>query len=170
LSGAYSLSAKRPYGVERVCTELGLQRSTYYAASSRQKDPSRPKTRRGPRTKYSDAELTEKIRTVLERSGFVGEGHRKAWARLRLAGIRASKARVLRLMRQANLLAPVRARRVLGPRAHEGRITTDRPDEMWGTDGTTTVTTEDVNSRPNRATRSRVLQSHPLPSVRLLLL
>ena len=39
---------------------------------------------------------------------FSGEGHRKVWARLRVAGIRSSKARVLRLMRQAQLLAPQR--------------------------------------------------------------
>lgn len=143
MSGAYSLSVKRPYGVKRVCTELGVWRSTYYAASSREKDPSRPAGKRGPRTKYSDTELTEKIRAVLEGSGFVSEGHRKAWARLRMLGVRASKARVLRLMRQANLLAPARAKRVLGPRAHDGRITTDQPDTMWGTDATTTVTTQE---------------------------
>ena len=143
MSGAYSLSAKCPYGVKRVCEALRVRRSTYYAAASRAKTPSRPAGKRGPRTKYSDVELTEKIRVVLEGSAFVGEGHRKAWARLRMMGVRVSKARVLRLMRKANLLAPARARRVLGPRTHEGRITTDQPDQMWGTDGTTTVTTRE---------------------------
>ncbi len=60
--------------------------------------------RRGPKTKYSDAELTEKIRAVIAESPFHGEGHRKVWARLRFQEVRASKARVLRLMREAQLL------------------------------------------------------------------
>src|SRR3954471_21814636 len=37
-------------------------------------------------------------------SPFHGEGHRKVWARLRLAGVRTSKRRVLRLMREHGLL------------------------------------------------------------------
>jgi len=32
---------------------------------------------------------------------------------------------------------------VLGPRNHEGMIITERPDQMWGTDATSTFTTED---------------------------
>jgi transposase InsO family protein len=80
---------------------------------------------------------------VLEESAFVGEGHRKVWARLRVAGVRASKGRVLRLMREAGLLAPGRARRQLGPRHHDGSIVTDRPDTMWGTDMTTTMTLQE---------------------------
>ncbi len=67
--------------------------------------------------------------------------HRKVWARLRAQGVRTSKARCLRLMREARLLAPGRARRVLGPRHHNGTITTDKPNVMWGTDATCTVTT-----------------------------
>jgi transposase InsO family protein len=50
---------------------------------------------------------------------------------------------VLRLMRLANLLAPQRVGRPHGPRAHDGRITTDRPDVMWGTDLTMTWTTQE---------------------------
>jgi hypothetical protein len=50
----------------------------------------------------------EKIREVLDASPFYGEGHRKVWARLRLQEVRTSKARVLRLMREAQLLAPSR--------------------------------------------------------------
>jgi len=64
------------------------------------------------------------------------------WARLRAQGIRTSKRRVLRLMRQAGLLAPTRAPLVVGPRVHDGTITTERPNQMWGTDATSTVTVE----------------------------
>ncbi len=39
-------------------------------------------------------------------------------------------------MRQHRLLAPYRRRHRHGDRAHRGRIITQRPDEMWGTDAT----------------------------------
>ncbi len=83
------------------------------------------------RTSYPDEVLTGHIRQVLATSPFLGEGHRKVWARLRAQSIRTSKPRVLRLMRQANLLAPSRVSRVLGPRIHDGTITTERPNQMW---------------------------------------
>jgi len=87
--------------------------------------------------------LTEEIRTVLADSPFFGEGHRKVWARLRIAGVRTSKARVLRLMRQANLLAPTRVGTAHGPKAHDGTLVTQRPNEMWGTDATSCLTTRE---------------------------
>lgn len=80
---------------------------------------------------------------MLAASPFLGEGHRKVWARLRAQGIRTSKPRVLRLMRQADLLAPSRVPRVVGPRVHDGTITPERPNQMWGTDATSTVTVAD---------------------------
>jgi transposase InsO family protein len=92
---------------------------------------------------YTDEALTVHIRHVLATSPFLGEGHRKVWARLRAQGTRTSKPRVLRLMRQTGLLAPSRAPRVVGPRVHDGTITTERPNQMWGTDATSTVTVED---------------------------
>jgi transposase InsO family protein len=122
-----------------ILDELEMARSTFYAARARRHAPG-PVGKRGPRTPWSDAELLERIRTVLAESPFVGEGHRKVWAQLRAAGVRTSKPRVLRLMREANLLAPARAPRVLGPRTHDGTITTEQPDLMWGTDMTTVWT------------------------------
>jgi putative transposase len=144
LSRAVSPSAKRPYGVARVTSTFGVPRSTFYDWQKRRAQPNpTPPAKRGPKTKHTDAELTEEIRKVLADSSFVGEGHRKAWAKLRARAIRTSQARVLRLMREANLLAPPQARRVLGPDVHDGRITTDKPDVMWGTDATATCTLED---------------------------
>ncbi|MBZ4408975.1 IS3 family transposase [Myxococcus sp. XM-1-1-1] len=100
----------------------------------------RPATRRGPKTALTEEALLESIRGVLAASPFLGEGHRKVWARLRAQQVRTSKARCMRLMRQAGLLAPGRARRVLGPRHHNGTMTTDKPEVMWVTDATCTVT------------------------------
>jgi transposase InsO family protein len=89
-----------------------------------------------------DAALVEAIRELLAASPFHGEGHRKIWARLRFAGVRTSKRRVLRLMRAHDLLAPSRVGRPHGPRAHDGTIRTERVDQMWGTDLTSTMTGE----------------------------
>jgi transposase InsO family protein len=90
----------------------------------------------------ADADLVAAIRAVLAASPFHGEGHRKVWARLRHAGVRTSKRRVLRLMGAHGLLAPSRAGSPRGPRSHDGTIIPDAVDIMWGTDLTTTLTGE----------------------------
>jgi len=129
--------------VALVCDVLGVARSTYYDHKAARENPSpTPPRKRGPKTKLDDAALVVEIRKALAESLFTGEGHRKAWARLRFKGVRTSQKRVLRLMRENGLLAPPKARRVLGPRTHDGAITTDAPDVMWGTDATATYTVE----------------------------
>jgi transposase InsO family protein len=90
----------------------------------------------------SDGDLVDAIRTVIGAGGFSGEGYRKIWARLRFAGVRTSRRRVLRLMREHGLLAHQRLGAARGPRAHDGTIITDRVDTMWGTDLTTVLTGE----------------------------
>ena len=90
----------------------------------------------------SDTALLAAIRAVLAGSPFHGEGHRKIWARLRVAGVRTSKRRVLRLTRENDLLAPSRVGSPRGPRSHDGTIIPEAVDMMWGTDLTTTITGE----------------------------
>jgi transposase InsO family protein len=90
----------------------------------------------------ADAALVERIRAVLAASPFHGEGHRKVWARLRVAGLRTSRRRVLRLMRENHLLAPTRVGAPRGPRSHDGTIIPETVDTMWGTDLTSTITGE----------------------------
>jgi hypothetical protein len=46
-------------------------------------------------------------------------------------------------MREHGLQAPQRVGHAHGPKADDGTIITDRPDERWGTDLTKTVTTEE---------------------------
>ena len=82
----------------------------------------------------SDKDLVAEIRQRRQDSPFHAEGYRKLWARLRFAGIRTSRRRVLRLMREHGLLADQRAGRPHGSRAHDGRITTERVDVMRGSD------------------------------------
>jgi putative transposase len=141
VSQTVSPSTGRRYGRQRTCRALGVPRSTLYAARARQgRAPLEHK--RGPKTAWTDDELTAQIQDVLARSPFVGEGYRKVWARLRGAGIRTSKGRVLRLLRAAGLLAPTRVGHPHGPKAHDGTIIPDRPDAMWGTDATAGWTEE----------------------------
>ena len=67
---------------------------------------------------------------------------RKVWARLRHAGLRSSKERVRRLMRETGLAAATRTGSPRGPRNHNGTIIPATVDTMWGTDMTTTFTAE----------------------------
>ena len=126
----------KPYGLAAVCRVWRLARSGVY------RHQSTPRQRRGPLGAMSDDALTTEIRGVLAASPFHGEGHRKVWARLRYARTRTSMRRVLRLMRQNNLLAPSRVGSPRGPRNHDGTIIPDTADAMSGTDLTTTITGE----------------------------
>ena len=139
MSGAQSISTRRAYGVQRVCRVWARPRSSVYARRQAPRDCVLGH-RRGPVGAAPDAVLVGHIRQVLDASPFHGEGYRKAWAKLRVAGIRTSKERVRRLMREHDLQAPHRAGHAHGPRAHDGTITTEAPDVMWGTDMTSTVT------------------------------
>jgi len=144
MSSAVSTSTGNPYGVKCVCRAWEVPRSSVYARRKAGcRSPEWRPAKRGPKTKYTDEELTGHIRRVIAESPWLGEGHRKVWARLKIEEIRTSLKRTLDLMRAAGLLAPSRAGRVLGPRNHDGKITTEEPDEMWGTDFTTTQTIED---------------------------
>ena len=84
----------------------------------------------------SDGELLAEIHDVLATSPFVGEGHRKVWARLRRRGLGTSRKRVLRLTGEAGLLAPTAKVRKRAQRLHEGTITVTIPDTLWATDAT----------------------------------
>ena len=91
----------------------------------------------------SDEELVAHIRRLLAASLFHGEGYRKIWAKLRFEGIRTSRERVRLLMQKHGLQAYHRVGHPHGPKAHDGTIITETPDEMWGTDATTTITVEE---------------------------
>lgn len=140
MSRTVSPSVDRVYGLARVCRVWRVPRATLYRR--RQPETERPRCRPGPTGPMTDAELVEAIRELLAEGTFHGEGYRKIWARLRFKGIRTSKRRVLRLTRQHGLQAPHRLGRPRGPRAHDGTIRTERVDEMWGTDLTSTLTGE----------------------------
>ena len=139
VSRQVSPATERVYGLQRVTRIWGVSRATVYrhrrpAAAARKKP--------GPLGAMADEGLVAAIRQLLQDSPFHGEGCRKLWARLRFSGLRTSRRRVLRLMREHGLLAPQRAGRPHGSRAHDGTIATERVDVMWGADLTSVMTGE----------------------------
>jgi transposase InsO family protein len=146
MAKATSPAAGQPYGIRRVCRAWDVPRSSFYAAQA----PKPPATsarpapaRRGPKPAISDDALLAAIKRDLEASPWIGEGHRKVWARLRVRdAIRVSRKRLLRVMREHTLLSPHRAR----PRekdSHDRQIITPAPNIMWAIDATQVTTVQD---------------------------
>jgi putative transposase len=127
-----SPSTGQRYGLTRVCRTWGLPRSTLYFRRHKVNIPveQRPDPKRyGPLGPCPDEELVGHIRRILTGLPFHGEGYRKVWARLRHQGIRTSRERVRRLMREHGLQAPQRVGHPHGPKAHDGTIITETLDE-----------------------------------------
>ena len=140
MSRQVSPSVGKIYGLQRVTRIWGVSRATIYRHRHCLDDVRCP--RPGTLGAMADKDLVVGIRQLLQDSPFHGEGYRKLWARLRLAGIRTSRRRVLRLTREHGLLAHQRVGRTHGPKAHDGTITTERIDLMWGADLTSVMTGE----------------------------
>jgi len=146
MAQATSPATGHRYGVARVCQVWDVPRSSFYAAQQANPAEVGPKlspARRGPKPALSDEDLLAAIRADLVRSPWTGEGHRKVWARLRaMDGIRTSRKRVLRLMREQHLLSPHRARSRPGT-THDRQIITAAPNVMWAIDATQVTTVQD---------------------------
>ena len=143
MSAATSPGTGLAYGLRRVCAAWGMARSSFYAMTSGQHAEPPPAKRRGPKPAISDQALLVAIEADLEASPWEGEGYRKVWARLRVCrDIRVARKRVLRLMRENNLLSPHRCRR-RGGNPHDSEIITHAPNLMWGTDGVRVFTVDD---------------------------
>jgi putative transposase len=136
MSRVISSSARRPYGLALVARCWKLSRATLYR---RRVAPAEVKRRPGPLGPCDDTTLLAHIKRAIAGTRFTGEGYRKVWARLRVAGIRTSPGRTRRLLAAHGLLAPHR-RGTRPGKQHDGTITTEAVDMMWGTDMTQTVT------------------------------
>lgn len=142
MSATISPCTGKLYGIQRVCTVWDVSRSSFYDRKMRQSNSVTP-FKRGPKTVVTDEGLLELIRNDLASSLFTSEGHRKVWWRIRfIQGIKVSRKRVLRLMRENKLLSPYRKVQHPGKK-HTGKIITTAPNVMWGTDGTKIFTLED---------------------------
>jgi hypothetical protein len=134
MSRQVSPSTSRPYAVLRVTRVWGPRG---HANCHRRGD----EPARAPRahSAAADEALVETIRTVTD-SPFHGEGYREDLGHGCARRHPHLKRRVRRLMRAHDLLAPGRSRPP--PRGHHGTIRTERVDEMWATDLTSTLTGE----------------------------
>jgi putative transposase len=139
MSRAISPSTGKSYGLKKVCEVWGIVRSSIYRSMCPQDTPV---GKRGPKPLVEDQKLLGLIRDDIKLSPFKGEGHRKVHARLRRKGTRVGRNRVLNVMKENQLLSPHRSI-YRPPNAHDGRITTDAPNEMWGSDGTKVATVDD---------------------------
>jgi putative transposase len=109
MSDRRSPSTGMTYGVMRVCETLDVPRSSFYEKKRRKHSKGHKHKKRGPRPAISDEKLLVLIKEDLASSPFIGEGYRKVWARLKFGrGIKVSRKRVLRIMRENNLLSPYR--------------------------------------------------------------
>jgi putative transposase len=140
-----SPASGQPYGIRRVCQAWGVPRSSFYAAQVPAPESAvtaAAPARRGPKPAITDEALLAAIKRDLQTSPWTGEGHRKVWARLRVRdGIRVSRKRLLRVMRENALLSPHRARR-RDEDSHERQIITEAPNVMWAIDATQVTTVQ----------------------------
>ena len=146
MAEATSPATGRRYGAARVCWAWEVPGSSFHAARRAETGgtavAARP-GRRGPKPAVSDQALLAAIRADLARSPWTGEGHREVWARLRARdGIRVSRERVPRLVREHALLSPHRARQ-RRETAHGRHTVTVAPNTMWATDATRITTVQD---------------------------
>lgn len=96
----------------------------------------KPTRERCRKPKLDDAEALSAIEEAIKKSPFTSEGNAKIWARMRRNGTTVSRAQVLRLMREHNLLSPYRHGKATTKACkHDGTIIQDRPNALWGTDG-----------------------------------
>jgi len=125
-----SESQHKPYPVRMILEVAGLSSGAWYGKRSSKENKERP----GPKPRFSDKEVTWEVKKELGSSLFVGLGYKKLHNRIRKHLV-VGKNRLNRIMRDQNLLAPVRPRSNGSSRPHDGKIITMLPNRMWGTDG-----------------------------------
>ena len=122
---------KRMYPMSLILSVAGLSSAAYYRKSMPKSNKARP----GPKPTIGDDQLLMEIRKEILESLFLDEGYKKTWKRLQRRGIKASKERVNRVMRENDLLSVTRPKAERKVNDHTGSIKTELPNRMWGTDG-----------------------------------
>lgn len=131
MQGQTSESQNRPYPMCMILKIAGLSSAAWY----RRKPETVEKNRPGPKPLIPDQELLVEVKKEINDSVFTGEGYQKIHKRLNDRDIIASKCRVNRVMRENQLLSPTRPKINIVKNEHKGKIITDLPNRMWGTDG-----------------------------------
>jgi len=132
---------KANYPISLLCKVFRVSRSGYY--DWKERSPSK--------RSRENAELTERIREIHERSRRT-YGYPRVHAELRALGVRCSRKRVARLMRKAGLRGCLRGRNrhvtrqdkhaVAAPDLVHRNFATDSPDRLWTADITYVHTQE----------------------------
>jgi len=138
MSLTISPSTSLTYGLKRVCKAWNLSRSTFYSRKKRKTLKEKP----GPKPNLGEPTLLSMIKEDISASPFKGEGHRKIHARLKRKKAVVGRNRVLKVMKNNDLLSPHRG--IKSPKdPHDGTIITDAPNIMWCSDGTKVRTLND---------------------------
>ncbi|WP_373055451.1 transposase [Zunongwangia sp. H14] len=114
--------------------QLILNVSNYSSSTWYEKPRDNKGGKPGPKPAIDDAQALQLIKDDLENSKFNG-GYLKVKKRLARTNKHIAKHRVNALMREHDLLSPNRPVKNGRKRTHNGKIITDKPDIMWGTDG-----------------------------------
>lgn len=127
----------RYYSVRMLLRVVDRSPAAFYFGQSRVKDAVRPK-KPGPASAISDDDIIQLVRETIKDDPFHGTGYKKIHARLNRSlqenGISIGKNRLFRLMQKHDLLGKAPGGSG-SSRPHDGKITTEKPNEMWGTDG-----------------------------------
>lgn len=83
----------------------------------------------------NDDQALTAIKEEIKHSRFHAEGYAKITKRLKRKGITIAKNRVNRILRENNLLSAHRPVKQGSRRKHDGTIITQKPNELWATDG-----------------------------------
>src|SRR5215467_8884322 len=94
MRGAVSAATGRRYPLTMICAVFRVARSTVYRTTAPASSAPPIAAKRGPKTRWSDAEVVAAIRAVLASSPFHGEGYRKVRARLAHRGLGIGGKRV----------------------------------------------------------------------------
>jgi len=134
-----SQTTGKKFPIDLLCRLAKVPRSSFYEYRRQMRqarqERKRARKRPGPKMQVDDAELLMLVRKVLAESPFATEGVKKVHALLRKRGIKAGRDRVNRVMRQAGLLSPQRAK-TAEKKAHDGTIIPEAINQIWGTDAT----------------------------------
>lgn len=117
--------------MKQILRVVGLSSAAWYGGPRRVGAKARP----GPKPGFSDEKVLQELKSYLEAPVFYGEGYKKLVKRLwEFRGVKVAKERLLRLLRENELLAGERPEPNGSSREHDGTITTEAPDRMWGLD------------------------------------
>ena len=133
------IDTHRIYSIRMILRVAGRSPSGYYGACRQKVNTNtQPAKKRGPVTEITDEEILVLIEKYIQNDIFHGTGYKKIHAKinqiLRGKGYSIGKNRVFHIMQSKDI--PGKAPGGSGSsRIHDGTITKENPNEMWGTDG-----------------------------------